>query len=89
MGRRHLAMYMPHGWLERLSVGQRAPLAAIVLASGAYAFSSLGVATKLSWGMSFPDGMTSLPLLVGKHLLLTLPFVLAGCGMAMMRKGSR
>ena len=86
----HVGLHVPYGWLERLSVGRRALLVATVLAGGAYAFASLGVATKLSWGMSFPDGMTPLPLLVGKHLLLALPFVLAGCGMAMMRKkGSR
>jgi hypothetical protein len=57
--------------------------------AGAYAFVSLGVATKLSWGLSFPDGMTPLPVLVLKHVLLSLPFVLAGYGMAMRRKGSR
>jgi hypothetical protein len=85
----HVGLHVPHGWLKSLSVGQRALLMAIVLASGAYAFVNLGVATKLSWGMSFPDGMTPLPVLVLKHLLLALPFVLLGCGMAMRRKGSR
>ncbi len=85
----HVGLHVPHGWLKSLSVGRCALLVATVLAGGAYAFASLGVATKLSWGMSFPDGMTPLPLLVVKHLLLALPFVLLGCGMAMRRKGSR
>ncbi len=85
----HAGLHMPHGWLEGLSSGARILVAASALAAGAYAFVSLGVATKLSWGLSFPDGMTSLPVLVLKHVLLALPFVLAGCGMAIRRKGSR
>lgn len=85
----HVGLHVPHGWLERLSSGVRILVAAFALVAGAYAFVSLGVATKLSWGLSFPDGMTPLPVLVLKHVLLSLPFVLAGCGMAMRRKGSR
>lgn len=85
----HVGLHVPHGWLERLPSGVRALVAVLALAGGVYAFVSLGVATKLSWGLSFPDGMTSLPVLGLKHVLLALPFVLAGCDMAMRRKGSR
>lgn len=85
----HVGLHVPHGWLEGLSSGVRALVAVLTLVGGAYAFVNLGVATKLTWGMSFPDGMTPLPVLVSKHLLLALPFVLLGCGMAMRRKGSR
>ncbi|MBR1830686.1 MAG: DUF4405 domain-containing protein [Atopobiaceae bacterium] len=48
------------------------------LAAGAWAFMRLGVMTKLTMGMSFPDGTTPLPVLVMEHLLLASPFVLAG-----------
>lgn len=85
----HVGLHVPHGWLEGLSVGARILVAVSALAAGVYAFVSLGVATKLSWGLSFPDGMTPLPVLVLKHVLLALPFILAGCGMAIRKRGSR
>ena len=72
----HIGLHVPYAWLQRLSPGIRAAVAIAALACGAYAFVTLGVATKLSWGISFPDGMTPLVLLVGKHVLLALPFVL-------------
>ena len=50
----------------------------VTVALGAYAFVRLGVATKLSMGMSFPDGTTPLAVLVLRHLLLAGPFVLVG-----------
>lgn len=81
----HIGLHVPYAWLQRLSPGIRAVVAIAALACGAYAFVTLGVATKLSWGISFPDGMTPLVLLVGKHVLLALPFVLAGCGISMRR----
>ncbi len=81
----HAGLHMPYAWLKRLSFGARAFVVVAALLGGVYAFVSLGVITKLSWGISFPDGMTSLVLLVGKHVLLALPFVLAGCGMSMRR----
>ena len=85
----HVGLHVPHGWLEGLSVGARVLVAAFALVAGAYAFVSLGVATKLSWGLSFPDGMMPLPVLVLKHVLLALPFILAGCSMAIRKRGSR
>lgn len=85
----HVGQHVPHGWLEGLPFGARALAAAAALAAGSYAFVSLGVANKLSWGMSFPDGMTPLAMLVGKHVLLTLPFVGLGCGLSMGRGNSR
>ena len=85
----HVGLHVPHGWLEGLSVSARILVAVSALAAGVYAFVSLGVATKLSWGLSFPDGVTPLPVLVLKHVLLALPFILAGCGMAIRKRGSR
>lgn len=85
----HVGLHVPHGWLEGLSSSLRALVAAVLLAGGAYAFASLGVASKLSWGMSFPDGMTPLAVLVGKHVLLALPFVGLGCGLSIGKGNSR
>lgn len=60
------------------SIPTRVVLLVATVVGGAWAFARLGVATKLSLGMSFPDGITPLPVLVAEHLLLAAPFVMAG-----------
>ena len=85
----HVGMHMPvlRGYARRATgiKGDRglSPTVGIVLgvgciAAGAWAFMRLGVLTKLTMGMSFPDGVTPLPALVAEHLLLASPFVLVG-----------
>ena len=83
----HAGMHLPRRGYDRLAPVARAALAVAVVALGCYAFSSLNVLTKLTMGMSFPDGMTPLPMLVGKHVLLAGPFVLLGMVMTQKGKG--
>lgn len=72
---------------DRLAPAARSALAVAVVALGCHAFASLNVLTKLTMGMSFPDGMTPLPMLVGKHVLLAGQFVLLGMVVTQKGKG--
>lgn len=83
----HAGMHLPRRGFDRLAPVARTALAVAVVALGCYAFASLNVLTKLTMGMSFPDGMTPLPMLVGKHVLLAGPFVLLGMVMTQKGKG--
>ncbi|MDO5119680.1 MAG: DUF4405 domain-containing protein [Coriobacteriales bacterium] len=56
----------------------RTLVAVVSLVVGAVAFRRLDVATKLSMGMSFPDGVTPLPFLLAWHIALSAPFVTCG-----------
>ena len=93
----HVGMHMPvlRGYARRVTgiKGDRdlSPTASIVLGiccltAGVWAFVRLGVMTKLTMGMSFPDGVTPLPVLVAEHLLLASPFVLVGALLAQSRE---
>ena len=83
----HAGMHLPRRGFDRLAPVARAVLAVVVVALGCYAFASLNVLTKLTMGMSFPDGMTPLPMLVAKHAALAGPFVLLGMVMTQKGKG--
>lgn len=61
----------------------------VSLAVGGWAFVRLDVLTRLRLGMSFPDGVTPVALLVVEHLALALPFVVLGALIDMNRKTSR
>ena len=80
------------GRLREQEAAPRWPAALVCISAvalGAYEFDSLGVATKLSLGMSFPDGTTAPPLMLARHLLLVVPFVLAGGLIAPNRRASQ
>ena len=83
----HAGMHLPRRGFDRRAPVARAVLAVMVVALGCFAFVRLNVLAKLTMGMSFPDGMTPLPLLVGRHVLLAGPFVLLG--MVLTRREKR
>ena len=64
-------------------------LAVGVLALCAYEFVRLNVPAKLAMGMSFPDGMTPLPVLLVRYLLLSAPFVLLGTALSLRQEKTR
>lgn len=88
----HVGMHVPvlRGYLHlrnRQSIagyaGQpraaRPPLVVVAsFVAGAWAFLRLDVWTKLTMGMTFPDGMTSLTVLVLWHVALAAPCVVCG-----------
>lgn len=82
----HTGLHLPRRAFDRMGSVTKVFLSAVVVALGVYAFVDLDVLAKLSLGMSFPDGMTPLPVLVAKHVLLAGPFVLFGMAVAHMRK---
>jgi hypothetical protein len=82
----HAGMHVSVPPVEKLSPLAKGLLVVALLAAGIYTFVSLDVVTKLTMGMAFPDGMTPLPVLVGKHALLAGPFVLLGMGIAQSRR---
>lgn len=82
----HAGMHLPRRGFDQLAPVAKAALTVAVAVLGCYAFASLNVLAKLSMGMSFPDGMTPLPMLVGKHGLLAGPFVLLGMVIAQTRR---
>ena len=81
----HAGLHVPRRGFDKLAHLARAGVSVVLVALGAYAFVSLNVRAKLTMGMSFPDGMTPLPVLVGKHVLLAGPFVLLGMVIAQTR----
>ena len=83
----HAGMHLPRRGFDQLAPVVKAALTVAVAVLGCYAFVSLNVLAKLSMGMSFPDGMTPLPVLAGKHVLLAGPFALLGMVIAQTRRG--
>lgn len=83
----HAGLHLPRRGVDKLAPLTRMAMGAMLVVLGAYAFNSLNVLAKLTMGMGFPDGMTPLPLLVGKHALLAGPFVLLG--MVLTRREKR
>lgn len=82
----HAGMHLPRRALDRLPAAAKVAGAAVVVALGCYAFMRLDVLTKLSLGMSFPDGVTPLLMLVVRHVLLAGPCVLLGVVIAYTRE---
>lgn len=84
----HVGMHLPvvQGYARQATGRKKAAwpqwLRVFVVAAsfvvGVIAFGRLNVATKLTMGMSFPDGVTPLPLLLAWHLALAAPFVTCG-----------
>lgn len=82
----HAGMHLPRRALDRLPAVAKVVGAAVVVGLGCYAFIRLDAPTKLTLGMSFPDGVTPLPMLVARHVLLAGPFVLLGVVIAHKRE---
>lgn len=82
----HAGLHVLRRGLDKLVPVARAGMSVVLATLGAYAFVSLNVQAKLTMGMSFPDGMTPLPMLVVKHGLLAGPFVLLGMAIAQTRR---
>ena len=95
----HMGLHLPQvrGYMgakgrprRPMSPWARAGIALACIALGAWAFVRLNVATRLTFGSSFPDGMTPLPLLVLEFLALCAPFAWLGTVLdRLTKKGHR
>lgn len=72
----HAGLHIP--LLTRASLGARVAAGIAALALGAWAFVTLGVASKLTFGMSFPDGVTPMPILLLRHVALAASVAVLG-----------
>lgn len=72
----HAGLHIP--LLTRASLGVRIAAGIAALALGIWAFMTLGVTSKLTFGMSFPDGVTPMPILLLRHVVLAASIAVFG-----------